>query len=60
MTVREDELPARSADRVRKTSLDKDLRKIERLENAGADLIVPDFCRSAELLALLFEPQAVS
>jgi len=35
-------------------------RKIERLENAGADLIVPDFCRSAELLALLFEPQAVS
>jgi PiT family inorganic phosphate transporter len=35
MTVREDELPARSADRVRKTSLDKDLRKIERLEEAA-------------------------
>lgn len=34
--------------------------KIERLENAGADLIVPDFRRSGELLALLFEPQAVS
>lgn len=34
MTVREQDVPARARGGVRKTSLDKDLRKIERLEEA--------------------------
>jgi inorganic phosphate transporter, PiT family len=34
MTLREESAPATGANRVRKTSLDKDLRKIERLEEA--------------------------
>ena len=34
MTLRDDDVPAAGVARVRKTSLDKDLRKIERLEDA--------------------------
>jgi hypothetical protein len=34
-------------------------RKVERLINAGADLLVADFSQSAQLLEFLFEPQTV-
>ncbi len=50
MTLRDDDVPAAGVARVRKTSLDKDLRKIERLEEA-----VRSVSRNPALgLALLF------